>query len=67
MEKLFDKYVWHARVLPAFLTFLPLLVAFLAWDAKIEEATKPLVAVAVGAGIVTLLASLARNAGKQAE
>ena len=67
MEKLFDKYVWHARVLPAFLTLLPLLVAFFAWDAKIEETAKPLAAAAVGAGMVTMLASLARNAGKKAE
>ena len=67
MEKLFDKYVWQARALPAFLTFLPMLIAFLAWDAKIEETTKPLVAAVAGAGMVTLLASLTRNAGKKAE
>ena len=67
MDKFFDKYVWQARVWPGFLTFLPLVMAFFAWDPKIEDAAKPYVSAAVGAGIIALLASVARSAGKKAE
>lgn len=67
VDKFFDKYVWQARVWPGFLTFLPLVMAFFAWDPKIEDAAKPFVSVAVGAGIIALLASVARSAGKKAE
>jgi hypothetical protein len=67
MDKLFDKYAWQARRLPALLTLLPLALCFVAWVPKAEDAVKPLIGIVVGAGVLVLLVQFARDAGKAAE
>jgi hypothetical protein len=67
MEKLFNSYVWQARIYPALIVLLPIAIVFIAWVPKADDATKPLIAAALGAGLVGLVAPIARDAGKKAE
>jgi len=67
VDKFFDKYAWQARRFPALIVLLPIALAAVAWDPKIEDALKPLLGIVVSTGILVLLVQFARDAGKRAE
>lgn len=67
MDKLFDKYAWQARTLPALIVLSPIALAALAWEPKVEDAVKPAMGVLGSAGVLVLLSHFARTAGKRAE
>jgi hypothetical protein len=67
MKDLFDRYAWGARVLPAFLTLMPLALAAIAWVPKVEDAVKPTLSLLVSAGAVVLLGHVARSLGTKAQ
>ena len=67
MPRTFDKYTMQARVMPALIVLLPLVLAAVAWDPKVENTIHVLGGIFLAMGALALLAHLARAAGKQAE
>ena len=59
----FDSYTWRARIVPAFLVFLPLAIAVFLWIPSIELITR-LTGVVLGPlGIAMLMAQVGRDRG----
>ena len=67
MPRMLDKYTMQARVIPALIVLLPLVLAAVVWDPKFEDTIHLLGGVFVTMGAVALLAHIARVAGKGAE
>ena len=67
MNQLMDAYNLRARLSPALLTLLPVLFGLLAWVPNIKSLSEPVTGVAISAGVLFILISIARDAGKKAE
>jgi len=65
MNTLLDTYAWEARVKPALIVLLPVAFACIAWEPRSQDFAEPLIGAAVGAGILLLLANIARSAGQR--
>jgi len=67
MNMIMDGYNLRARLSPAFLVFLPVIFGLIAWVPNIKTVAEPVTGVAVSAGVLFILAYVARDAGKKAE
>lgn len=67
MSSCFDRYAWHARILPSLITLLPVALLGLSWLPRIEDSIKPALALVVGAGTLFLVAQISRDLGKVVE
>lgn len=59
----FDTYTWRARIVPAFLVFLPLTIAVFLWIPDIELISRLAGAVLGPLGIAMLMAQIGRDRG----
>jgi hypothetical protein len=67
LDKLFDPYSLRARLYPALLMLSPAIAAYLAWSLPDESTRSFLVGLAVGFGVLYLLADFARTSGKRVQ
>ena len=67
LVRLIDTYSLRARLQPALLTLLPLLVTIAAWFPALHEAAAGLVGLAAACGLTMLLAQIARLRGRKVE
>lgn len=67
IERVFDRYIWGARVAPAAISALPLIAALVAWFDKLADRLQPLVSLPVTGLLLILLAHVARDLGKKLE
>jgi len=67
LKGLFDPYSRQARLYPALLTLLPLLLTLLAWVPALVTIGQLIVGIAVACGALFFLSDLARTAGKRLE
>src|SRR5690242_5198355 len=62
-----DRYSRQARLVPALLVLLPLLLALLAWFPEILVTSKGLLSLAIACGVLLFLSELGRDRGKKLE
>ncbi len=67
LKGLFDAYSRQARLYPALLTLLPLLLTLLAWVPALVTIDQLLIGIAVACGVLYFLSDVARTAGKRLE
>uniref|UniRef100_E6Q5R9 Uncharacterized protein n=1 Tax=mine drainage metagenome TaxID=410659 RepID=E6Q5R9_9ZZZZ len=67
LKGLFDAYSRQARLYPALLTLVPLLLTLLAWVPALVTIDQLLIGIAVACGVLYFLSDVARTAGKRLE
>jgi len=67
LARLFDSYNRQARLYPALLAVLPLLLIILAWFPTVANVGQLLVTIVVACGLLFLLSDFARTRGKRLE
>src|SRR5579862_3166914 len=67
MPHIFDKYTMQARVMPAFIVILPIVLGAAAWVSKLDDTIRPLGTICLTLGAVALLAHWSRTEGKRME